>query len=48
MRLLLLAGLLTVPFVAASCEGGPDVNAESSSVEAPTAPTVVLDIEGMT
>ena len=48
MRILILAGLLTVPFIAASCEGGPDIQHETAAMEAPTAPEVSLDIEGMT
>ena len=48
MRTLLIAGLLTVPVLAASCESGPDLTAEATSAEAPNAPSVSLDIEGMT
>ena len=48
MRTFMIAGLLTVPFLAASCETSPEVNAEASGVEAPNAPSVTMNITGMT
>lgn len=48
MKKHLLIGLLLVPAIAASCANNATTRDSASSASVPTAPTVVLDIEGMT
>jgi len=48
MQKQLLIGLLLVPAFAASCANNAETRNAANSAAVPTAPKVVLDIEGMT